>query len=384
MANAAESITATPTLKVVIERDVLLKTVGRLQSIVERRNTIPILGNIKLESHDGGLLLTATDMDIVASEAIAANTELDGAITVPAQMLYDIVRKLPEGAQIELDGTAANGQVLVRSGSSKFTLSSLPADEFPIISEGTLTHQFTLPTQTLFDLFDKARFAMSNEETRYYLNGVFLHVPSNDTATLRAVATDGHRLAKINAPIPEGAAGMPGIIVPRKTVNELHKLFEGQDNTISIGVSETKIRLQSGKASLVSKLIDGNFPDYERVIPQNNDKLLEIDTKALSSAVDRVSTISLDKTRGIKFSLAGGELTLSATSQEGGNAEEKLAASYSSDALEIGFNSRYVLEVLSQLEGDAVSILLADPNAPAVVRDPSESTAVYVIMPMRV
>jgi len=386
MATPAKKTQAEYSMKFTIERGELLRSLARLQSIVEKRNTIPILSNVKLEADKDGLQLTVTDMDLVATEKVPAITTMHGSLTVPAGTFYDIVRKLPEGAQIELEGISSSAQLLVKSGSSKFALSYLPAEDFPVMSEGDMTHNFSLPAQECLSLIEKSRFAMSTEETRYYLNGVYLHVSESEDkgVMLKAVATDGHRLARIETALPAGATGMPGIIIPRKTVNELKKLIEEQSEEVEISLSETKIRFAFGNAVLLSKLVDGTFPDYARVIPDGNNKIMEVDAKLLNQAVDRVSTISTGKTRGIKFALSAGKLNLSAQSPESGFAEEEIDVTYSADSFEIGFNSRYVLEMLAQLEGDSAQFLFSDQNSPVLVTDPSDVRSLYVIMPMRV
>jgi len=385
MGEAAEKLTHDSAIRFSIARSALLKSLARLQPIVEKRNTIPILANIKLALADNVLQLTATDMDLVATEETECVVEESGALTVPAQTFYDIVRKLPDGAQITLDTDTDSGQVIVEAGAARFALPYLPADDFPVLAQGNLSHEFTLDTDDFLNLIDKSRFAMSTEETRYYLNGVYFHAAgSEETPTLRSVATDGHRLALIESSLPKGAAGMPGVIIPRKTVNELHKLFEEQADEITVSLSENKIRFAAGRLILLSKLVDGTFPDYGRAIPQNNSKVLDVDRLALTKAVDRVSTISTEKTRSIKFTLSPGNLVLTAQSPEAGTAKEELEVTYAADELETGFNSRYMLDMLSQLEGDSVQFLLSDANAPALVSDPSDVRAQYVIMPMRV
>jgi DNA polymerase III subunit beta len=373
-------------IKLTIERSVLLKSLARLQAIVEKRNTIPILANVKLEAKDNTLQLTATDMDLVAIEEVSANVEAGGALTVPAQTFHDIVRKIPDGASITLDTDTASAQMIVTAGKAQFKISYLPADDFPVMSEGVLSHRFTMEAKQFTELLEKSRFAMSTEETRYYLNGVYLHVAESKTSgaqMLKAVATDGHRLARIEAALPNGAAGMPGVIIPRKTVNELSKILAEQKN-VEVALSESKIRFSAGNVVLLSKLIDGTFPDYQRVIPENNSRILEVDVKVFSNAVDRVSTISTEKTRGIKLSLDAGKVTLTAQSSDAGSAKEELEVTYSSEPMDIGFNSRYLLEMLGQFDGDTVQFLLADSNAPALVTDPTDVSSLYVIMPMRV
>ncbi|MBI1328254.1 MAG: DNA polymerase III subunit beta [Alphaproteobacteria bacterium] len=369
-----------------VERNLLLSALSRVQGIVEKRNTIPILSNVLLEAADGQLSLTSTDMDILAKETIAADIQAAGATTVPAHMFYDMIRKLPEGAQVSLLQDAKSGQVHVVSGSVNFSLSYLPAEDFTVLAEGDLSHSFTLPAKQCRALLDKARFAMSTEETRYYLNGIYLHEAKADGngAVLRSVSTDGHRLARIEIPLPSGAQGMPGVIIPRKAVNELKRILEEHGSDIKVSLSENKILFTVKQTALLSKLIDGTFPDYERVIPSKNEKILEVDAASLIAAVDRVSTISSEKTKGVKLSLAPGKLTLITNSPESGHAEEVIDVSYAADTMEIGFNSRYMLDMLSQLEGDTAQFLLADSTSPALMRDPADVGALYVIMPMRV
>ena len=372
-------------MKFVIERAQLLKALGHLQSVVEKRGTIAVLANVKIDAQGDSVAMTATDMDIAIVEKITATVERNGSTTVPAQTLYDIVRKLPDGAQVEITESDDNSKVSIRSGQSRFSLACLPVEEFPVMAEGDLDFSFTLKAAECQALIEKPSFAMSNEETRYYLNGIYFHTAtSNDGKVLRGVATDGHRLARIEVAQPAGAEGMPGVIVPRKAIYELKKLLSEGAGDVGISLSETKIKFVVGNAVLVSKLIDGNFPDYERVIPLGNDKLLEIDCKLFAQAVDRVSVISNEKTRAIKLSVDAGKLTLSATSSEHGNATEEVEATYSATPIEIGFNSRYLLEMLSNIEGDTTQFLLNDGASPAVVRDTADVGALYVIMPMRV
>ena len=381
-----KSVAKSTAIKLTIERATLLKALGHVQSVVERRNTIPILSNVKLEAKKDALSLTATDMELAVTETIDAVIETEGALTVPAHTLYDIVRKLPDGAQVELDGQSDNeGTLIIRADACKFSLSCLPAEEFPVMDESGLSHHFALPVAECGALIDKTRFAISTEETRYYLNGIYLHVTKNkQDAVLRAVATDGHRLAKMEVELPDGAAGMPGVIVPRKAVLELRKVSEESDELVSISLSATKIRFVCGKVVLISKLIDGTFPDYEKVIPANNENMMEVDGDAFVKSVDRVATIVSEKSRAIKLALEGGKLVLSASGEGNGSAREELEVQYGGEAIEIGFNSRYLLEMMAAVESDTVQFLFADGSAPAVVRDTSDPRPLYVIMPMRV
>ncbi len=372
-------------MKLTIERAALLKSLAHVQSVVERRTTIPILSNVKLEGRQGTLLLNATDMDLDIIESVAADVVRPGATTAPAHTFYEIVRKLPDGSQVEIEYHADDGQLTLRSGRSKFSLACLPVEDFPVLSGGELPFTFMLSSAEVKRLIDRTRFAISTEETRYYLNGIYLHAagtPQGDV--LRAVATDGHRLARVEITLPDGAAGMPGVIVPRKTVNEVRKLIDETDGDITLSLSETKLRFAFGGAVLTSKLIDGTFPDYERVIPADNDKMLDVDVKVFAGAVDRVSAISTEKSRAIKLALEKGLLTLSASSPENGSAVEELEAQYDAGPLEIGFNSRYLLDILGQVEGGSARFVMADAASPTVVRDVADASAVYVLMPMRV
>ena len=371
-------------MKLTIERAALLKSLGHVQSVVERRNTIPILSNLKLDAGDGKLALNATDMDLDIIESVACEITTGGSTTAPAHTLYEIVRKLPEGSQVELDADGES-QLVLSSGRSRFTLTCLPTDDFPVLSGGDMSHEFTLPAGEVKALIDKTRFAISTEETRHYLNGIYLHASEQDgTAVLRAVATDGHRLARVDTPLPKGAQGMPGVIIPRKTVAELRKLVDETTDDISIGLSESKIRFAFDNAVLTSKLIDGTFPDYQRVIPEGNDKKLEVDAKVLADAVDRVSAISSEKSRAVKLSLESGSLTLSASSPDEGNATEEVEVVYEGEALEIGFNAGYLLDITRQIEGSKARLLLADAASPTILSEADDAGTLYVLMPMRV
>jgi DNA polymerase-3 subunit beta len=374
-------------MKLAIERAALLKSLAHVQSVVERRTTIPILSNVKLEAADGAIGLTATDMDLTVVEQTDAEVSQTGATTAPAHTLYDVVRKLPEGSRITIERSEGGGELNLRSGRSTFDLPCLPAGDFPTMTDEGLAHGFGLPAGELRRLIDRTRFAISTEETRYYLNGIYLHVLDQDGASrLRAVATDGHRLARVELAAPEGTEGMPGVIVPRKTIGELRKLIDEleADQAVEVALSPARVRFQIGRAVLRSRLIDGTFPDYERVIPVGNDKLMVASTRDFSDAVDRVATISTEKSRAIKLALAPGKLTLSAISPDAGRAVEEVDVKYNGDPLEIGFNARYILDMSAQIEGDEIDLAVADAGSPTVVRDPKDSSTLYVLMPMRV
>ena len=369
-------------MKATIERATLLRSLGHVQSVVERRNTIPILSNVLIEAGSEGLRLMATDLDLQIVETIEAQVETQGATTVSAHTLFDIARKLPEGSQVQL--SAAEGKMLIVAGRARFNLQTLPREDFPVIAEGELPTRFDLPAETLKQIIDKTRFAISTEETRYYLNGIFLHVSDDTQPVLKAAATDGHRLARVTVPRPEGAEGMPDVIIPRKCVGELRKLLDEIEGSVEVSLSPTKIRFGLGTAILTSKLIDGTFPDYSRVIPTANDKLLKLDPRSFEEGVDRVATIASEKTRAVKMSLERDKITLSVTSPENGTAAEEVPGDYASQGFEIGFNARYLLDILGQIDGDMVEVHLADAAAPTLIRENDKAPALYVLMPMRV
>jgi len=382
-------------MRLAIERAALLKALQHVTSVVERRVTIPILSNVYVAAHEGVLRLKATDLDIEVSESIAATTDTPGETTVSAHMLHDIVRKLPDGTQITLAMDEGGGQVNLSAGPARFQLACLPATDFPDIASDEMTHSFALPAGSLRKMIERTRFAISTEETRYYLNGIYFHtVTADDGDRLCAVATDGHRLAKTDYPLPEGAKGMPGVIIPRKTVAEVFKLLSDRSAPVQVELSAAKIRFvfdagdedAAGPESVVltSKLIDGTFPDYGRVIPLNNDKVMTVDRNAFASATDRVSTLSSEKGRAVKLNLSNNKLMLSVNNPDAGSAEEEIAVDYKGDPLEIGFNARYLLDICAQIESDNATFLLADASAPTLVKDAADNAALYVLMPMRV
>ena len=372
-------------MRLVIERGELLRALGHVTSVVEKRTTIPILSNVLLKAHGKKLEFKATDLEREVVEEAAADVAQSGAITVPAHMLHDIVRKLPEGSQVEIKRDAEKERLTLSAGPSRFALQTLGPDDFPDLAAGDLGHSFTMSAADLKRLIDKTRFAISTEETRYYLNGIYLHTAEKGKmGMLRAVATDGHRLAQVELELPKGAAGMPGVIIPRKTVQEVHRLLEDSAGDVRVSVSPAKIRFEIGTVTLTSKLIDGTFPDYGRVIPQGNDKEMKVSNAEFMNAVDRVSTIASERGRAVKLVIGKDKLTLSVNNPEGGSATEEIGVGYGAAPLEIGFNARYLLDIAGQLEGEDARFLLADSGSPTMIKDSSDDGALYVLMPMRV
>lgn len=372
-------------MKISIERGNLLKAVAQAHSVVERRNTIPILANVLIEAEGDTVQFRATDLDIEVVDKTSAMVERAGATTVSATTLHEIVRKLPDGALVTLTDDGASGRLTVDAGRSNFSLATLPREDFPVMASSEYQSNFSAPAAMLRRLFDKSKFAISTEETRYYLNGVYMHVSDGeDGKVLRCVATDGHRLARIDADLPENASDMPGVIVPRKTVGELRKLLDDDEMQIAVSVSETKIRFATPDITLTSKVIDGTFPDYNRVIPQGNTRKLEVDAAEFAQAVDRVATVSSERSRAVKLQLSEDKLILSVNAPDSGAAEEELVVAYNDENLEIGFNAKYLLEIASQVDRENAVFMFNSAGDPTLMREGNDTSAVYVVMPMRV
>jgi len=372
-------------MRLTIERSTLLKALNHVQSVVERRNTIPILSNVLLTAQGDTLKLTATDLDIEISESAPAEVERAGATTAPAHYLYDFIRKLPENAPVKLDVSGDDPRLFISAGKSRLHLPILPAGDFPSMPSDGFETRFDIHPTDLARIIDKTRFAISTEETRYYLNGIFFHTVANGNGdSLRGVATDGHRLALAEISAPQGAKGMPGVIVPRKTINELKRLLDDASDVVEVSVSPQKIRFALDNAVLTSKLIDGSFPEYARVIPKGNSKKLKLDNKVFAEAVDRVATVSAERSRSVRLAIENDKVTLTVNNPDAGVATEDLPAEYADDSLEIGFNARYLLDVAGQIEGESALFELADSGSPTLVRDEADEHALYVLMPLRV
>jgi DNA polymerase-3 subunit beta len=373
-------------MKISIERAALLKAMSRAQGVVERRTTIPILSNVLIET-DGeasAISFRATDLDIEIQENLPAEIHQAGATTVPAHTLHEIARKLPDGATITLTEEPGEGRLEVSAGRARFTLPTLPREDFPIMASSEYDVSYAIAAPIIRRLFEKASFAISTEETRYYLNGVYLHIADDGGEKLRAVATDGHRLARIDAELPQGASGAPGVIVPRKTVGELRKLLEDDEAMINVSVSETKIRFSALGLTLTSKVIDGSFPDYTRVIPVGNTKRLEVDASEFARTVDRVSTVSAERSRAVKLTLAEDSLTLSVNAPDSGSATDEVTVAYNDEPMEIGFNAKYLTEIAGQIDRENAVLMFNGPGDPTLVREGDDTSAIYVVMPMRV
>ena len=371
-------------MKFNIEKNKLFKSLSHVQSIVEKKNTLPILSNILIEAKDNSLILSATDMDISITNKLNCNIIEEGSTTVSAHTLYDIIRKLPESAEIEI--ISNDGKIMtLRANKSKFSLGCLPKKDFPIIEIGDLENELNLDSHTFLKLIDKTRFAISNEETRYFLNGIYFHKKiEGDHNILSIVATDGHRLAKFDFDLKENAQDIPGVIIPKKTVNELYKILSDFDGEIKVNLNSNRIVFFIENIILISKLIDGNFPDYRRVIPSDNNDVLKVNRQEFSLAVDRVSTITNDKSPVIKFKLLKNLMNMSSVNSESGTATEDIIINYEGNEMDIGFNSKYILEMINNLEDSEITLNFKDSSSPVTAKEESNPDLIYVLMPMRV
>ncbi len=371
-------------MKFVIAKKVIFKSLSHLQSIVDKRNALPILSNILIEAKNNELILSSTDMDISIKENISCEVIDEGATTINAQLIYDIIKKLHDDSTIEI--ISNNGKILtLRSGVSKFSLACLPKEEFPLIESKITGNKIVTNAENIFNLIDKTKFAISNEETRYFLNGLYFSINNeNDRSMLTFVGTDGHRLAKFSIPSSDKSDEVNGVIIPKKTVNELYKLLSENTEDIQIEISSNKIIFHIGKLIFVSKLIDGTFPDYKRVIPKNNNEILNINRSNLLSAVDRVSTIVNEKSPVIKFKLIKDLVNLSTSNSDNSSATEDIEAKYDGKEIEIGFNARYIMDILDNLKESEIQMSFMDNSSPIIAKEKSNPDLIYVLMPMRV
>ena len=366
----------------------LLKALSHIHGIVEVRHTLPILSNIILEAKDDKLILSSTNLDIYCSDKIKAEVLQSGEVSVSAVTFFEIIKRLPSGSEVLMIMEEGENEIRLTCGRSKFNLSTLKTDDFPIISDSDLSTNFVLSADELIRIIDKTKFAVSNEETRYYLNGIFLHkAERNSIQFLRAVATDGHRLAQYDIPLPQGAEDITGIIIPKKTIYELRKVLDDANGDVSVSLNENKIKFSFNDLKVVSKVIDGTFPDYTKVIPQKNDKNFKTNNSDLKNAIDRVSAVAANeesKSKAIKFCVENNSLSLSVESQTKGSANEMIDVNYSGDKVDIGFNSKYIIDICNEVDGDEISISLSDSISPAIILDKTDENLFFVLMPMRI
>jgi len=366
----------------------LLKALSHIHGIVEVRHTLPILSNIIITAKDNNLTLSSTNLDIFCSDKLNAEVISSGEISVSAVTFYEIIKRLPNGSEIQATFDDESSSLILKCGRSKFNLTTMQTEDFPTISDSDLTTKFILSASELIRMIDKTKFAISNEETRYYLNGIFLHkTQKNSIDMLRAVATDGHRLAQYDIPLPQGAEEMTGLIIPKKTILELRRILDDASGDINIQLNENKIKFSFSELNIISKVIDGTFPDYTKVIPQNNDKTFTTNNAELKSAVDRVSAVAINeetKSKAIKLSIESNKLLLSVDSSSKGSANEEIDLDYNKERVEIGFNSRYLVDICNEIDGEEVSINLLDSISPAIILDKSDENLFFVLMPMRI
>ncbi len=363
-----------------VAKQVLLKAIANVNGAVEKKNTIPVLQNIKIEAKDDKVVLLATDMDILVTSSFESDMKTSGSTTVPAQMFFDIVRKIPDGSSVMISQDSPT-IMQIKSGKSKYSLPCIDASEFPNLSEGELSAEIEVEAEKFAKMIDKTRFAISNDETRYYLNGLFLQALQKDSGfELRTIATDGHRLAlsflvsDLKAPF--------GVILPKKSVAEIRRIIDGSKK-VKIAVSRVKIKITTDQTTIVSKLIDGEFPDYDKVLPKNNTQIAVINRRNFFDCVDRVSTVATDKHRSIKLIIENGKMSLQVNTNDGSFAYEELDVNYSGERIETGFNSRYLLDIIGQIDKEELLMRFKDGASPALI-EAKDMSSVFVIMPVRI
>lgn len=369
-------------LNIVLEKNTLMKALSHCQGVVERRNTVPILGHVLMESQGNTLKITATDLEIAYIETVPAHIKSHGSATVSAHLLFEVVRKLPEGSEVELKLSETGDFIHLTSGRSTYNFACLPVAEFPVMTTGELPSTFKMHAAELASLIDKTRFSMSTDETRYYLNGIFFH--QTEDGFLRAVTTDGLRLAQAQIELPGDAGQLPPVIIARKTINEIRKLLDEAAEEVTVSLSDNQVRFVVGSSILVSRLIEGSFPEYEKVIPVGNDNVLEVDVKAFADAIDRIAVMSTDKLRSVKIRVEGTAMTISAHSTETGNAVEELEVKYTGESANFGFNVRYILDVAQQISSEFLHLFIGNEDQAIIAKDGVDPSALYVLMPMRV
>ena len=369
-------------MKFSVNQQDLQKSLGYCQGVIEKRSTLPILSNILIEAANSKLKITATDLDLIFVNEISNIKIFDeGTTTTSSSIMFDIVRKIPSGSQIKFENTGES-KLQLESSKSLFNLNSINASEFPITDENFNENEFTINSKDLLKLLNKCKFSISNDETRHYLSGIFFHqTQTDDKNFLTAAATDSHRMSISKVRLKNKIEFEP-IILPKKTIFQLCSLLEDYDGEVKVSNIKSKIKFELNNSILISKLIDGKFPNYIQVIPRENQKKLEIDLKSFLNSVDRVASVSLDKKDGVKFNLTKDNLDLSVNNTNSGDGKESLSVKFESD-LDISFNSRYLLDIASQLNGDNIEIYLKDTGSPALIKDPADFDSIYVVMPMK-
>ena len=367
-----------------IKRDVLLKSLAIAHNIIERKNTLPILSNVLLKVQDKKLIVVATDLDLVYFEEIS-NFKIvkDGSTTTSATVLYDILRKLPSNLDVEFNLQDEN-KLNISAENSKFNLLCLPVDNFPNFMEDFKGNGITLHREKLLNLLNKTRISMSNDETRHYLNGIYVHLTeSNKKSYLTGVATDSHRLSSSSIPL-EKIQDFKPFILPKKAVFQLCNLLQDGKENILLNSGDSKIQFKIGNSRIISKIIDGKFPDYKKVVPQSNNKTLTVNAKDLIHSIERVITVSIDRKEGVKIALKKDQIQLFVNSSSSGDGRETLKANYNAEDLTVGFNSRYLLDIASEIENEKLTMNLNDSISPVLIQDDSDKQSYFVIMPMKI
>jgi len=360
----------------------LQKSLNYCQGVIEKRSTLPILSNILIDAKKSNLTIIATDLDLIFFHEIKdVEVHEEGKTTTTSSILYDIIRKFSSGKKINFSFSGEN-KLQLESEKSVFHLNCIGASEFPITDEDFNENQFSIKSKTLLKLLNKCKFSVSNDETRHYLSGIFLHQNQvDDKNFLTAVATDSHRMS-ISKVILNEKINFDPVILPKKTIFQLCSLLEDFDGDVKISNIKSKIKFELRNSVLISKLIDGKFPNYVQVVPKNNNKKLEIDLKLFLNSVDRVASVSLDKKDGVKFNLTKDKLNLSVNNANSGDGKESLSVKFDHD-LDISFNSKYLIDVASQLEGEKIEMYLNDTASPALIKDPADFDSIFVVMPMK-
>ena len=369
-------------MKFSINRDQLLKSLNYCQGVIEKRNTLPILSNILLEADNSSLKIIATDLDLIFMNVVEGiKVQEKGSTTTSSAIIYDIIRKLTPNSEIKFNLINEN-KLQLDSEKSKFNLNCLSPSDFPIINENFSDNEFIVNSNTFLKLLNKCKFSISNDETRHYLNGIFVHQTEKDNNYyLTGVATDSHRMSISKFKL-DSKKNFEPIILPKKTIYQLSSLLQDYHGEVKICNVKSKIKFEFDKSVLVSKLIDGKFPNYSQVIPKNNEKILEIDLNKFRSSVDRVASISLDKKDGVKFDLNKNLLNLSVNNPNSGDGNELLDVNFDSE-MGISFNSRYLIDVAGEIDGQKIIFYLNETGSPALIKDPSDINSLYIVMPMK-